>query len=248
MLNREQQEIAYQIARSVRDGRITKSTGTAQIQDELGLKNSSAGYMIYVYLHMIKGLQFKRALSSSDAEYFLERIGADEGSEKLALAVRALRLHIEYREAMGVTQHANRKILQRYEDLVQQMNSVLYAEPIDINELSQQFLRQVQASQLDTAEKRRQRLAQAPKIPRRVTQTVYIYQRNPDVVAEALLRANGVCERCASKAPFLRRTDGTPYFEVHHQILLADGGEDTINNAIALCPNCHRRQHFGAVP
>jgi hypothetical protein len=112
MLNEEQQEIAYQIARSVRDGRVTKSNGTLQIQHELGLKNSSAGYMIYVYLHMVEGLQYKRALNSSDTEYFLERIGADEGLETLTLAVRALRLHIEYREGTGVTQHANRQILQ----------------------------------------------------------------------------------------------------------------------------------------
>jgi 5-methylcytosine-specific restriction protein A len=26
---------------------------------------------------------------------------------------------------------------------------------------------------------------------------------------------------------------------------LSTGGEDTLENAIALCPNCHRRAHFG---
>jgi 5-methylcytosine-specific restriction protein A len=28
-------------------------------------------------------------------------------------------------------------------------------------------------------------------------------------------------------------------------VMLAEGGEDTVENALALCPNCHRRLHFG---
>jgi len=26
---------------------------------------------------------------------------------------------------------------------------------------------------------------------------------------------------------------------------LSEGGEDTLENAIALCPNCHRKMHYG---
>jgi 5-methylcytosine-specific restriction protein A len=72
-----------------------------------------------------------------------------------------------------------------------------------------------------------------------------VYQRNPDVVAEVLARANGVCEGCQSPAPFIRAKDGTPYLEVHHNVQLALGGDDTVKNAVALCPNCHRKAHFG---
>ena len=43
----------------------------------------------------------------------------------------------------------------------------------------------------------------------------------------------------------LGQRDGTPYLEVHHKIPLAKDGEDTIENAEALCPNCHREKHFG---
>ncbi|MFM5358466.1 HNH endonuclease [Aeromonas veronii] len=43
----------------------------------------------------------------------------------------------------------------------------------------------------------------------------------------------------------MRIKDGTPYLEVHHKEKLADGGEDTLENTIALCPNCHRKFHFG---
>ena len=33
-------------------------------------------------------------------------------------------------------------------------------------------------------------------------------------------------------------------FQKVAQILL-EGGPDTVENAIALCPNCHRKQHYG---
>lgn len=33
--------------------------------------------------------------------------------------------------------------------------------------------------------------------------------------------------------------------EVHHKVPLSAGGDDTVENAIALCPNCHRKAHFG---
>ena len=37
--------------------------------------------------------------------------------------------------------------------------------------------------------------------------------------------------------------DGTHYLEVHHIDQLAKGGADTVENAVALCPNCHRKMH-----
>jgi 5-methylcytosine-specific restriction enzyme A len=33
------------------------------------------------------------------------------------------------------------------------------------------------------------------------------------------------------------------YLECHHIVWLAEGGEDTIANTVALCPNCHRKMH-----
>ncbi len=58
-------------------------------------------------------------------------------------------------------------------------------------------------------------------------------------------RASGKCELCGCDAPFYRASDGSPYLEVHHWITLSDGGEDTVENAGALCPNCHGQAHFG---
>lgn len=63
-------------------------------------------------------------------------------------------------------------------------------------------------SKRDTPAVRRKRISGAGKRPKRIRVYSYTYRRNPDVVAEALIRA--------------------------------DGGEVTLDNVIALCPNCHR--------
>jgi 5-methylcytosine-specific restriction endonuclease McrA len=81
--------------------------------------------------------------------------------------------------------------------------------------------------------------------PEKVIVTQYAFKRNPLVVLEVLERANGVCEKCKKLAPFVRDNDGTPYLEVHHIIPLANNGDDTTENAIALCANCHRHAHYG---
>ncbi|GMM90455.1 HNH endonuclease [Vibrio fortis] len=107
------------------------------------------------------------------------------------------------------------------------------------------FESDVNKSLNDSPEKRRSRLSSRSKTPRVVYRLVKDYSRDPDVVAEALYRANGRCEKCQAKAPFTKRSNGQPYLEVHHIIPLSQGGLDSLSNVISLCPNCHREVHFG---
>lgn len=72
--------------------------------------------------------------------------------------------------------------------------------------------------------------------------TVKQYVRNEYVVEYAKRLANGVCQLCDQQAPFKDKKD-MPYLETHHIVWLARGGEDTIFNTVALCPNCHKRMH-----
>lgn len=83
------------------------------------------------------------------------------------------------------------------------------------------------------------------KTPLGVQTSVTQYVRDPEVVSWVLSEARGVCECCKQPAPF-ERVDGSPFLEVHHVLRLADGGADIIQNAVAICPNCHRRLHYGA--
>ena len=106
-----------------------------------------------------------------------------------------------------------------------------------------EFSRRVENS-LNDPQARNDRLSKAPKIPSLYVREVVTYARNPDVVAEVLARAKGVCQACEKPAPFLKKSNGKPYLEVHHVKQLAEGGEDIVENAIAVCPNCHRKAHY----
>jgi HNH endonuclease len=124
--------------------------------------------------------------------------------------------------------------------------------PVDIHkltvstwtQLTERFEKEVREAQRRSPSQRQARLANARRLPRPIEVTTTVFYRNADVVAEVLSRADGLCEGCTKSAPFVRRTNGLPYLEVHHRVHLADGGEDTVENAVALCPNCHRAEHY----
>lgn len=79
--------------------------------------------------------------------------------------------------------------------------------------------------------------------PQIVTVTTTSYVRDPAVKAWILQAAKGHCEGCGDPAPFAGM-DGLPYLEVHHVMPLSSHGSDKTTNAVALCPNCHRRCHY----
>lgn len=88
-----------------------------------------------------------------------------------------------------------------------------------------------------------------PKPPRsenrpvRVAREVTVFTRRPQVVSWVREASNGTCESCGAPAPF--QSGGQPFLEVHHVIPLSEGGLDTVENAVAVCPNCHRNFHLG---
>jgi 5-methylcytosine-specific restriction protein A len=69
------------------------------------------------------------------------------------------------------------------------------------------------------------------------------YVRNEYVSELAKRNSDGKCQLCGQAAPFNDKNN-TPYLEVHHITWLSKGGTDTIENTVALCPNCHRKVHI----
>lgn len=98
------------------------------------------------------------------------------------------------------------------------------------------------AATLDKSELAR-RAAMASPVPQTVQLAATTgYVRDPYVAAYAKMLANGMCDLCPKPAPFLT-LDSEPYLESHHVIWLSRGGHDSIDNVVALCPNCHRKMH-----
>lgn len=135
--------------------------------------------------------------------------------------------------------------VQRYGDRFFNTIEVLAPQHVDSLEVvEREFRDKVTKSLFGNPDARRKRLEMAKRIPNLVRITTTVFARNADVVAEVLFCAQGICQSCQLPAPFNRRSDGSPYLEVHHLTPLSIGGEDTIENTIALCPNCHRKSHY----
>lgn len=71
-----------------------------------------------------------------------------------------------------------------------------------------------------------------------------VYPRSFEVRQTVLRRAGGVCE-CCGQLGFKTET-GAVFLETHHVVPLSEQGPDVEWNVVALCPNDHRRAHYGA--
>lgn len=108
--------------------------------------------------------------------------------------------------------------------------------------LAQQVERVARQVRRLTDEEVRRRAERARPVPGQRSTVSKQFDRDPHVAEHAKRAAKGVCDLCLSPAPFING-DGQPYLETHHIEWLAKGGSDTIDNTVALCPNCHRKMH-----
>ncbi|WP_223491015.1 HNH endonuclease signature motif containing protein [Pseudomonas sp. A-RE-19] len=81
--------------------------------------------------------------------------------------------------------------------------------------------------------------------PNQTSSATIRYSRARRITDWVLKQSQGFCEGCNQAAPFLC-ADGSPYLEVHHVKPLVRKGSDRPRNAVALCPNCHRRCHHSS--
>jgi 5-methylcytosine-specific restriction protein A len=89
----------------------------------------------------------------------------------------------------------------------------------------------------------RKRVGTINKFPSKRAVTGIRYETSEELKELAKRKANGKCMLCGNNAPFEDR-NSQPYLEAHHIVWLSKGGPDTENNAVALCPNCHRKMHI----
>jgi 5-methylcytosine-specific restriction enzyme A len=199
------------------------------------INKGSATAFIQNYRCMRAGQRYTRAQNDEATAYFLDQIETRFGHSELQIALEAVRKHLVYYEALGKGKlQYIRRILATYAE-----------QDFDFAQVDKIFRAEIDDALKLTSSQRIAKLTFAPKLPQKMLVSSYVYLRNPLVVADALARSNGKCEVCQKPAPFARRSNGTPYLEIHHRQRLADDGEDTLENVFALCPNCHRKAHFG---
>lgn len=175
---------------------------------------------------------------------------------------RAIRDHIEDGKDLhlfeyidsGVVRYVDKMICVGYEfraarDIDNKLRKVIVFElqslkAFELDEFDRDVLGP-QFEDLSLGELRRLAVA-APKSPRPPQESSNLANyRNAAVRAYVLRRADGCCEACGTPAPFETGL-GRPYLEAHYIRRISDGGPDYPDWVIGLCPNCHRRAHYGA--
>ncbi len=115
-------------------------------------------------------------------------------------------------------------------------------DPKIIKNYKKQFEKKVNNNLKLSAAELKKRANKSLKVKVKNTQTKYF---NRDDYVEAYVKkiAKGKCDLCEKNAPFKKKKTNEPYLECHHVKWLSKGGKDIIENAVALCPNCHRKMH-----
>jgi len=227
-------EACYAYARRAVLGELTEGAAVEDLVTLNGMNKASATDYVRVLRTMLAGRVFNRTLNTHAAEYYLNEILKDFGILAAKRALSAFRLHVSYYNGLGQGRLASVATV-----------CDVFESRVEASDEDAAFEIAVDFSASLPQNQRQARLATAKRLPDVRPVVVLSFRRNPDVVAEVLERANGHCEDCSMPAPFNRKSDGTPFLEVHHLLMLAHGGEDVVENAKALCPNCHRRQHYG---
>jgi 5-methylcytosine-specific restriction protein A len=111
----------------------------------------------------------------------------------------------------------------------------------DFEQLNKLKIKKAKKLSLDDLKKRAETAPKKPPGKRRVASSQH--DRNAYVSEYAKIKASGICQLCEKPAPFKDRNN-VPFLEAHHIIWLSKGGLDTIENTVALCPNCHRKMHI----
>lgn len=241
-LTPEQVHAAYATAISVYKGELRASDGRRNLVEKHGINTNTAIDIITNVGHMLDGKLYNRKNSIYITQYYLERIHADFGSEALANAIQSVDLHLDY--LLNLPRNSSRQpgIRKLLEGFRGKISSNTHPS---LEQVREDLNKAVSISNRSSSAERRKRLQAADAMPKKVAVTTYTFIRNPDVISEALDRAKGHCEGCHKPAPFFRRNTNLPFLEVHHIIPLANEGPDTLDNVQALCPNCHRKAHYG---
>ena len=231
-------QLALELARAVVAGGLQLPQAERALRDSYPEMSPRAakGY-IGSYVAMRRGAKsFATTIAANAWKLYLEDI-AQHGAGPLSVGLDTFLSHIVYLQSK--TKGPEAVLHQVHDEFVEVLKGMAVHESV-VETLDAAVRKSLKSSE----DERRVRLASANRQPEQVVVLTRAYRRNPDVIVEVLQRAEGRCEGCGQPAPF-QRADGTPYLEVHHRKHLADGGEDTVENAIALCPNCHRERHYG---
>ena len=110
----EMMMICYKCGKQLNDG-ANSSELADMIVEETGMNRNSAIMYIYAVSSLLSGTVFKRAISGKALRKYYDLILNEYGSAGLEKAIKATRLHIEYRKDCGLTADAIEELCNEYQ-------------------------------------------------------------------------------------------------------------------------------------
>jgi hypothetical protein len=107
-------EICYKCGKKAAEGENVQELAD-DISETTGMNRSSAIMYLYAVQGMLAGTIYKRAISAKAMKKYYDAIFKEYGSAGLRKAIRATRLHIDYRRECGHTVDSIEEICDRYE-------------------------------------------------------------------------------------------------------------------------------------
>ena len=108
-------EICYKSGKKAAAGENVQELAD-DISETTGMNRSSAIMYLYAVQGMLAGTIYKRAISAKAMKKYYDTIFNEYGSAGLRKAIRATRLHIDYRRECGHTVDSIEEICDRYEN------------------------------------------------------------------------------------------------------------------------------------
>jgi len=230
-------EIIYQISKKVYEKEISKSEGINRLFEELKMNKGSAQIIVgQVFPKLIEGEQFSRTLSVKLFDYFLKRISDDYGNSKLAIALKALKLHIDYIAKKGDSKITLRKVYQRYINSLKFQPNETDNDEREQKEISEFFKKKSRVEIIEELKNKKEIESE------KVTVNHKAYKRDNKTIALIKILRNFKCQICGLS---ILKRDGSKYVEAAHIIPKHKKGNEKPENIILLCPNHHKEFDLG---
>lgn len=231
-------EIIYQVSKKVYENEISKSEGVNRLIEELKMNKGSAQIIIgQVFPKLIGGKQFSRTLSVKLFDYFLKRISDDYGDSRLAIALKALKLHIDYIAEKGDSKIKLRKVYQLYIDGLKFQSKESENDEKEQKDISDYYNKKKSREEIINELKYKKDIESE-----KVTVNHKAYKRDNKTIALIKILRNFECQICGLS---IMKRDGGKYVEAAHIIPKHKKGNEKPENIILLCPNHHKEFDLG---
>lgn len=229
--------LAFKVANEVYNKRMGHTEGRKWLSTHGGFNNNTAGDLIADFRYLMEGESFERTLNGFYATYFLEHIYEMYGRNRLQQALRSLQQHINYYEGHYRTNmHTMRGIILRFDELLTMTEEDTVEQEV------------VECEVESNSVTKDELLAR-----------IRLLERDDNLVVEirglALKRKNWIIglikklreHRCQVCGTQIAKKGGGYYIEAAHITPKAEGGQETLDNIVILCPNHHKMFDWGEV-